>query len=195
MVRNLLDRLRMPPERARDLAAVRRQLVAEVRSISRAGDEERVIAARMHTLREQIAELQGSLTTCGGCGRGQPAPDGIWEGGQCCSASTADLFRDAELAALCLNGTRPRHLHAPRERAAGCAFRGPNGCALPSRHRPYVCSRYFCKEARRELHRRGDLDRMEELIVELEDAFGEFLAARDNRLEDQELEALCSGRG
>ncbi len=36
---------------------------------------------------------------------------------------------------------------------------------------------------------------MEELIVELEDAFGEFLAARDNRLEDQELEALCSGRG
>jgi hypothetical protein len=55
-----------------------------------------------------------------------------------------------------------------------------------------VCSRYFCKEARRELFRRGDLDRIEGLVIEMEDLFEEFLSARDRRLGDEELEELLA---
>lgn len=144
----------------------------------------------MRALRAEVGGIVGQLAACASCTRGYRAPEGIWDGGHCCSGSTVDLFRDHEVAALHLGGTRARHLRAPRTRPAGCAFRGPTGCALPVEHRPNVCVRYLCAAARRELHERGDLLRTMELIASLEELFEEFTEQRAARQAEEELRTL-----
>ncbi len=180
-VERLLVKVRQPRSRADELIALRRRVRAERASVP--DDEERELAADVRARKIEVAAELDAVTSCGRCAAGQPWPVGHHAGGACCSGVTADLFDDAELAALVHAGTRARDL-TPPPRAhdhAGCAFRGAHGCTLALEHRPARCVHYFCNTLRRELHARGQLDAIEAKLDELNLAMQRFTAAHRAR--------------
>lgn len=177
---HLVDRLRHPRSRADDAADLRRRLAA-----ARAEDasaEEREIAAELRRLREALAAAFSEVASCSGCARGHPLPHGRWHGGHCCGGPTRGVFTDDEVAALALGGTAPLDMVLPSGDHAGCAFRGPEGCALAPADRPNICTRYVCRELEGELRERGDLRAIKAAASALGKAFERFRKARDARL-------------
>jgi hypothetical protein len=163
--------------RATEVVRVKRRLRAETSRAER--DDARAIL----DLKLRLAAATGSVSSCASCAAGKPSPRGIFAGGDCCSSPTDGLFDDVESAALAQAGTRPRDLVTPRGEHAGCAFRGATGCTLATEHRPTVCVRYACDGLRRELHRLGRLDEVEQLANELRDALARFAASREARID------------
>jgi len=153
-------------------------------------DREKDLALRLRVGRERIAAETGVLGACARCATPYPLPASAWAGGYCCSGSTEALFDEVELAALAGAGTRPRHLRPPRTDAAGCIFRGSDGCSLPPRHRPNKCLRFLCADARREVHARGALDLVEALCRDNERQFEILARIRLARLERSFCEEL-----
>ncbi|MDX2090611.1 MAG: hypothetical protein SFX73_22315 [Kofleriaceae bacterium] len=187
-VERLLVRVRQVPSRADELIALRRRVRAE-RSAN-PGVEERATAAEILALKEKLSHALASVTACATCAVGKRWPRGAFPGGDCCSAVTADLFSDDEVAALVQSGTRPRHLDAPRTDHAGCAFRGETGCTLSAAHRPGRCVHYTCFVLRTELRARGELGHIDELRTQLQEAQARFHALREARLDDELLVPL-----
>lgn len=172
-VRRIIDRLRHEPSRARELHQLGRRF-DEAQPANQTSEAERGLALRVRRIKVRLAALLEGVTSCGSCSVHYPPPQGYWSGGHCCSGHTEDVFTDDEISALKLAGTRTRDLRAPRSAHAGCAFRGPQGCSLVPAHRPNICVRYVCRDLRRELHRRGLLDQVEQLEAEFAQAFKEF---------------------
>ncbi|HTM23361.1 MAG TPA: hypothetical protein VL172_22720 [Kofleriaceae bacterium] len=181
-MQRLLRRLRQPRSRAAEIADVRARLRAE--RARPASDEERALARRMRALRAELTAALGQVGACATCTTGRPWPESAWSGGQCCSGHTADVFTDDEVAALALSGTRARDLAPPPGEHAGCAFRGPTGCALDPADRPSVCARYLCRDLRRELHGDGRLAALLPLLDELDELWGRFSRSRSDRIPD-----------
>lgn len=180
---SLVDRARHVRSRADELHALRRRFGA----VGNAGRELAALARRMRELRVEASAALGAVHACTSCTSGCPSPQGVYDGGHCCSGDTADVFNRDEVAALALAGTRMRHLRAPREQHAGCAFRGSTGCTLRAADRPNVCTLYLCRDLRRELHDRGALDHIEALIDELGATYERFVAALARHQADVEL--------
>ena len=195
-VERLLIKIRQPKSRADELIELRRRLREEL--AGGADDEERALARAVHAHKLSVAAELRSISSCRSCATGQPWPRGHYDGGDCCSGATADLFDDNELAALAHAGTRPRDLTPPREDHAGCAFRGPRGCTLDVTHRPARCVHYHCDTLRRELHARGQLDAVEAKLAELNRAMQRFVTVHQARLDREVLapliEALMGGQ-
>jgi hypothetical protein len=105
-------------------------------------------------------------------------PNGRYSGGHCCGTHTTSVFTDEEVVTLRLSGTTPGRLLAPSTDHAGCAFRGPTGCALPAAHRPNICVRFVCIELERELRQRGDLGQVRRACEELARGFRRLLELR-----------------
>lgn len=187
-VERLLVRVRQVPSRADELLVLRRRVRAE-RS-ENPGAEERAAAAEILAAKEKLSQALSSTTSCATCANGKRWPRGAFPGGDCCSAVTADLFSDDEVAALAQTGTRPRHLEAPRTEHVGCAFRGATGCTLEVAHRPGRCVNYTCFILRGELRARGELAHIDELRAELLAAQAKFRALREARQDDELLVPL-----
>jgi hypothetical protein len=176
-VRDLVRRLRGPTgSRAVEIEAVRRRIAAAMREP--ASDEARALARELRELRPQVLAAFDGVRACGGCARRRSLPHGRWDGGFCCGGRTVGVFDDAEVAALALGGTRPRHLAPPAGDHAGCAFRGPDGCSLDARDRPNLCVRFACRELEAELRARGEWERVRALTRRLEATFARFVKAR-----------------
>lgn len=195
----LLLKVRQPRTRADELIEVRARLRAERAAAVDA--EERALARAVGDRKLAVAaELRG-VASCATCATGQPWPRGQYDGGDCCAGVTADLFDDAELAALAHAGTRPRDLVPPRREHphAGCAFRGAEGCALELAHRPARCVHYVCDTLRRELHARGRLDAVEAKLAALDRDMQRFTAVHRARLDREVLapviEAVAAAAG
>jgi len=182
--RYLLDRARQPRARAGELLDVRRRLLRQA-SRRRASPAEIEAARGARRLREALCRALEAVQACRRCGAGHPPPHGRWDGGYCCGAPTDVLFTDDEVAALRLAGTTPRRLRPPTGDHAGCAFRGPQGCALAPGDRPTCCVRYLCRDLTRELHARGDLAAIEALVDELDATHLRFVTLRAARLDDE----------
>lgn len=182
-----------PPSDAIDKRGTLRQLrraLRRERAAGRLSDSERDLALRLRVSRERIAAEAGVLQACAHCAALYPLPASAWAGGYCCSGRTEALFDELELAALAAAGTRPRHLRPPRTDAAGCIFRGSDGCSLPPRHRPNKCLRFLCRDAQRELHARGALDLVEALCRDNEQQFEQLARRRLARMEESFCEEL-----
>jgi hypothetical protein len=192
-VERLLVKLRQPASRAGELIELRRRLRAE--RAGDPGDDERALAAAVRGHKLRVADQLRGVTSCATCATGQPLPRGRFDGGDCCSGVTEDLFDDNELAALAHAGTRPRDLVAPRTDHAGCAFRGETGCTLDVAHRPGRCVHYLCDTLRRELHRRGQLDAVEATLGELDRTMQRFVAVHQARLDRELLAPLLEAIG
>jgi hypothetical protein len=191
-VDRLLIRLRQPASRADELHAIR-QRVRDERAKD-VDDDERALARSVLAKKLAVsAELRG-VSSCGSCATGHPFPVGQHDGGACCAGVTADLFDDAELAALVHAGTRLADLVPPpgSDVHAGCAFRGPRGCTLDVTHRPARCVHYVCDSLRRELYRRGQLDRVETLLADLNSEMQRFTAVHKARLDREVLEPIVA---
>lgn len=187
-VERLLIKLRQPASRADELNALRGRLREEL--ATPIDDEERALAAAVLARKRAVsAELHG-VVSCRSCAKGAPWPRGHYDGGDCCSGVTADLFDEHELAALAHAGTRPRDLVPPRDDHAGCAFRGAHGCSLELDHRPARCVHYVCDTLRRELHDRGQLDDIEEKLRALDREMQRFKAVHRARLDREVLAPL-----
>jgi hypothetical protein len=171
-LRNLVDRARQVPARAAELHQLRRRFAEVVQ----ADEQLRTMAHRMRELRARASAALGAVDACRSCTRGCAPPQGIYDGGHCCSGDTADVFNPDEVAALAYSGTRVRNLRAPREQHAGCAFRGPAGCTLEAVDRPNVCTLYLCRDLRHELFDRGSLDELECVVDELGEVYERFVA-------------------
>ncbi len=184
-----LERLFQRRSRADELIALKRRLVAE------RAPHEREAALAIRALKLRLAAAAGSVDSCASCATGRPWPRGAYDGGDCCSGRTEDLFADDEVTALAQAGTRPRDLVAPRGDHPGCAFRGPTGCTLALAHRPTVCVRYACDRLLAELHKHGRLDEVEALSAELARALRDFTATvaarRERTLHDALLRDLA----
>jgi len=195
-VERLLFKLRQPASRADELVALRARLRVERRAA--AGDDERALARDVRARKLAVSAHLGDVTSCGSCATGAPWPRGHYDGGDCCSGVTADLFDDNELAALAHAGTRPGDLVPPRDDHAGCAFRGAHGCSLAVAHRPARCVHYVCDTLRRELHDRGRLDAIEGKLAALNQTMQLFVAAhqarRDRKIETPLIEAIAAAR-
>jgi len=189
-VERLLIKVRQPRSRAGELIALRQRLRAERRRDI--DDEERVLARDVLARKLAVAAELHAVASCSTCATGQPWPRGGYDGGDCCSGVTADLFDDNELAALAHAGTRPRDLVPPpgADAHAGCAFRGPRGCTLDVVHRPGRCVHYLCDTLRRELHLRGQLDAVEARLAELNHTMQQFVAVHQARLDRDVLAPL-----
>jgi hypothetical protein len=185
-VERLLLRVRQPASRADELIELRRRLRDEL--AAEVDDEERALAREVHVRKLRVAEDLRAVASCRSCATGQPLPRGRYDGGDCCSGVTADLFDDNELAALAHAGTRTGDLVPPRDDHAGCAFRGARGCTLDVAHRPSRCVHYLCDALRRELHARGQLDAIEAKLGELARAMQRFTAVHQAR-RDREVVA------
>ena len=194
MFQSLLDRLRHPASRARELARLR-SLFAQMPAADDPGasPEEAQLASELRRLREELSRALGEVQSCRGCARGHPLPFGRWTGGHCCGGRTENLFTEHEVAALKLGGTTPAQLTPPRSDHCGCTFRGPTGCTLQPGDRPNVCVRYFCAELTEELRGRGDFADLRALCTKLDQTFDRFVAVRSARLSDEELARLISG--
>jgi len=191
-VERLLFKLRQPASRADELVALRARLRAERRAA--ADPDERALARDVRTRKLAVSAHLGDVTSCRSCATGAPWPRGHYDGGDCCSGVTAELFDDSELAALAHAGTRPRDLAPPAgDDHAGCAFRGAHGCSLPLAHRPARCVHYVCDTLRRELHDRGRLDAVEADLAALNAAMQRFVIAREARLDRELLAPLVAG--
>lgn len=189
-VERLLLKVRQPASRADELIALRARLRAELASA--VTDEERALAAVVQTSKLAVAAELHEVASCRSCATGQPWPVGHYAGGACCSGVTAELFDDAELAALAHSGTRPDALSPPprADRHAGCAFRGATGCTLEVAHRPARCVHYLCTTLRRELHARGQLDVIEAKLAALDTAMQRFTAVHRARRDRDVLAPL-----
>jgi hypothetical protein len=186
----LLIRLRQPASRADELIALRRRVRAEL--AGDVDDEERALAVAVRARKfDVVGELSG-VSSCGTCASGQPWPVGHHAGGACCSGVTADLFDDAELAALVHAGTRADDLTPPArgDAHAGCAFRASDRCTLDITHRPARCVHYVCTTLRRELHARGQLDAVEAKLAALDAQMQRFKAVHRDRRDREVLAPL-----
>ncbi len=181
---NLLDLLVHQPSRARELAALRRELRRQPRNRTISA-EERLLARELRALRVTISAVLPRSSACDSCAEHYPPPHGHWPGGYCCGAPTEELFTADELATLHVAGTRARDLRAPFGAHAGCAFRGPEGCALPPVHRPNICVRHICWELARTLQTQGVLARTEDLSQQIKVRFERFVKIRHDRLENE----------
>ncbi len=186
----LLLKLRQPASRADEVIALRRRARAE--RTSAADAEERALAGEVRARKLAVAAELDAVSSCGSCARGQPWPVGHHAGGACCAGVTADLFDDAELAALVHAGTRADDLTPPAraDAHAGCAFRGATGCTLELAHRPARCVHYVCTTLRRELHARGTLDVLEARLDDLNGAMQRFTAVHRARADREVLAPL-----
>jgi hypothetical protein len=189
-VERLLIRVRQPRSRADELIALRQRLRAEL--ASEAGDDERALALAVRD--RKLAVAFDGVSSCRSCATGAPWPwpRSSYDGGDCCSGVTAELFDANELAALAHAGTRPHHLVPPpgTDAHAGCAFRGPRGCTLAVEHRPARCVHYVCDTLRRELHARGQLDGVEARLADLNRDMQRFVAAHQARVDRDVLAPL-----
>jgi hypothetical protein len=183
----LLARVHQVPSRAAELAELKQRLRAEREAVPDA--DERATALRIRALKDEIARAIAQPACCTSCADGLPAPGGTYAGGHCCSGRTPDIFVDDEVGALAQSGTRA--LAAPRDLHAGCAFRGPTGCSLAPADRATLCLRFVCDELRRELHRHGRLDEVEQLIAELDRQYARFSQLRRARLDREWLDAVA----
>jgi hypothetical protein len=190
-VERLLIKLRQPRSRADELIALRERLRAE--RASQPDGEEREYAAKVHARKLAVTAQLSDVTSCRSCATGAPWPRGHYDGGDCCSGVTAELFDDAELSALARAGTRPRDLTPPSDDHAGCAFRGARGCSLDVSHRPARCVHYICDTLRRELHDRHRLDAIERDLAELDQTMQQFRVAREARLQRELAAPLLAG--
>jgi hypothetical protein len=192
-VGRLLARLRQPATRNDELTALRRRLRDELAS-TEVDEEERALAREAHAQKLAVSALLKNVTSCRSCATGQPSPVGDYDGGACCSGVTAELFDDAELAALVHAGTRAKDLVPPprEDHHAGCAFRGAHGCSLEVTHRPSRCVHYVCDGLRRELHRRGQLDDIEGKLADLNRAMQTFGAVNKARRDREVLAPLIA---
>ena len=182
----LLLKIRQPASRADELIELRRRLRAE--RAATADPVERDLARAVTAAKVAVAGELDAVRSCSSCATGAPWPRGHYDGGDCCSGVTAELFDDNELAALAHAGTRPRDLVPPRDDHAGCAFRGAHGCSLALSHRPARCVHYVCDTLRRELHDRGRLDAIESRLADLNATMQRFTTTHQARL-DRELVA------
>jgi hypothetical protein len=191
-VERLMIKLRQPASRADELIALRRRVRAEL--ASSADDEERALAADVRVRKLEVADRLRGVSSCGSCANGHPWPVGGHAGGACCSGLTAELFDDAELAALVHAGTGAGDLTPPPRAQAptGCAFRGARVCTLGVAHRPARCVHYACNTLRRELHARGELDALESKLDELNLAMQHFTAAHRARTDREVLEPVLA---
>ncbi len=187
-VERLLVRLRHVPSRAEELLEVRARLRREIAAAP--GEEEQAIAVAMRALKVEISAALTQTASCHTCATGRRAPRGTFAGGDCCAGVTADLFDDDEVAALAQAGTRPRHLTAPRDEHAGCAFRGSLGCTLEAVDRPMRCVHYTCMILRRELRAQGELAPLDVQLAELKRLMARFVELRGTRLDDELLAPL-----
>lgn len=176
----LLSRLRARSPRDADLGRLRARFTAQP-SAWTATREQRRLAARLGTLKRELAHAFVGLRSCHGCARGEPLPKGRWEGGRCCGTGTFVVFTPDEVHALKLAGVRARDLVAPEGDLAGCVFRGPLGCSLAPEQRPTVCLVYTCAELKDELGARADAGRVHALRAELHQTFDAFLRATGPR--------------
>jgi hypothetical protein len=182
-----------PPERESrrtrrdDVRAIRRRL--RLATDGRPDPAEAELAARVQSLKLQLAAATGAVSSCARCASQLPWPRGGYAGGDCCSGAAANVFSDSELAVLAHSGTRPRRLRAASDSPAGCAFRGATGCTLDVVDRPSICVRYACTSLQRELHALGRLDTVEALARALGEALAAFTAARAARLDRQWADA------
>jgi len=184
----LLIRIRQVPSRADELIDLRERLRQAHAEPARSEEQATAREVREHKLR--LSAALASVTSCARCAAGRRWPRGAFDGGDCCSAVTADLFSEEEVAALAQSGTRLRDLRAPRGAHPGCAFRGPTGCTLHAADRPARCVRYTCNLLRRELRGRGELAQIDQLRDELQRAMDRFVALRRARLDDELLAPL-----
>ncbi|HSD88669.1 MAG TPA: hypothetical protein VLB44_14170 [Kofleriaceae bacterium] len=191
-VERLLIRLRQPGSRADELNALRQRVRDEL--VKDIDEEERAFARSVLAKKLAVSDELDAVTSCRSCATGQPWPVGQHDGGACCSGVTADLFDDAELAALVHAGTRLADLTPPpgSDAHAGCAFRGPRGCTLEVTHRPARCIHYVCDSLRRELHRRGQLDTVEAKLADLNREMQQFTAVHKARLDREVLAPLVA---
>jgi len=187
-VERLMIKLRQPASRADELIALRARFRAERAAV--VSDEERAAARRVAEAKAKVAALTGAVSTCMSCAVNQPPPVGHFPGGGCCSASTAIIFDDAEIAALSHAGTRAGDLVAPRTKHAGCAFRAAESCSLAPVHRPARCVHYLCTDLRRELHAKGRLDAIEPATAALESAMAELRSLQQARADRDTLAPL-----
>ena len=181
--RYLVDRLRHPRSRAAEVLAVRSRLAAAP-GPGEASAAELEAAVRLLGLREALSKALGEVSSCSGCARGHPLPNGHWNGGHCCGGRTEEIWSDVEVAALRLSGTTPGRLTPPVSDHAGCAFRGPEGCSLAVADRPNLCVRYLCLELEGELRERGDLPKIKALAAEIRETLARFARLREARLEE-----------
>jgi hypothetical protein len=177
----LLRRLRRPRDPSGEAAEVRARMRAEPRWGGGVSGEERRLAREVRAVKLELSAALAGVRSCGTCARGFPPPNGYWDGGNCCGGNTLSIFDDDEIAGLRLGGTAPRRLVAPEGPQAGCAFRGATGCSLAAADRPALCVRYVCNDLARELHGRGELERIEQLRDRLGAAYQAFVAAREER--------------
>jgi len=188
----LIDRLRQPRSRADEVRELRERFQREP-AAEKVSAEEAAAAAELRTLREEMSQAIGRVSSCSTCAIGHPPPHGHFAGGHCCGLRTEDAFNDDEVAALRQTGTRPSHLRLPAGDHAGCAFRGPMGCSLAASSRPNLCLRYVCPDLARELSARGNLAAIEALGARMEGVYLRFITLRRNRLDAEEAARLESG--
>lgn len=189
-VRYLVDRLRQPRSRADEALTVRRRLADQAATTPISAES--AAAHELRELRLALSAAIGQVESCKTCAVGHAPPHGHFAGGHCCGLATPDAFNDDELAALHQAGTRPADLRLPRGDHAGCAFRGPQGCSLRTQDRPNLCLRYLCPDLMRELHRRGDLSRIEALGAQMEQVYLRFITLRRERLDREEAAQLLA---
>jgi len=176
-VRDLVRRWRGPRSRTVEIDAVKERIAA---ARAAGGSPEAVrLALELRELRPIVSEAFARVRACSGCGHGRPEPHGHWRGGFCCGGATDGVFDADEVAALALGGTQPRDLRGPTGDHAGCAFRGPEGCALEPADRPNLCVRFACRELEAELRDDGDWQRVRALTRRLETTFARFVKAHD----------------
>lgn len=187
-IERLLLRVRHVRSRADELIDLHRRLRAA--RAERPGAAERAAATELRALKARVSATLATVTSCTSCAAGKKAPRGAFAGGDCCSAVTADLFSDDEVAALATGGTRPRDLRAPRSVHAGCSFRGAQGCTLDASDRPERCVTYLCAILERELRTRGELAVTSTMVAELKAAMVRYTALRSARLDDEILAPL-----
>jgi hypothetical protein len=133
-----------------------------------ASDADRRAALLAREIREQLPNAIGEASACSSCSVGCAAATESSPGDHCRGGNTEDILADHELVGLALAGTRARHLKPPATAHVGCAFRGLDGCMLEAAHRPDQCLLHTCRDPRRELSRRGDPARVQQLIGQLE---------------------------
>ena len=175
---------RQAPPGQEEVTALRRRL-RRLQGGGSVSPAERALAARLAATREAITTAIGDVASCSQCARNRPLPGGRFEGGACCSGTTANLFAEDELAVLKVAGCRPREFSTAAVEGGGCAFRGSSGCTLTARNRPNVCAAYLCTDLRRELHGKGRLAEVETLVDELGRDFEQFVVRREARELDE----------
>lgn len=190
----LLVRIKHPASRAGELNALRARLREELGKSASADTAERALALRVLAGKRAISDSLHEVSSCRSCATGLPAPHGSYAGGACCGGVTAELFDDHEIAALALAGTRPHDLTPPAGGAlhAGCTFRGPRGCTLDVAHRPGRCVLYVCETLSREVHRAGQLDRLEDMLSGLQRDMSELIAMHKARIDREVIAPLIA---